>query len=175
MTALLAGRAAEEIVYVEVSTGAADDLAKATDVACQSVTFFGMNDTVGQAVLEEERQQWLGDGGRLHPKDYFEASAREIDLAVRGDDRRGLCFRQQPAAFPYGRPEGWRAPASGTRDDYAGRFPAASATGGGCHCRGRVGPGNLTYQGASPSQPGAVLISWMKVERRRGPNCCRRR
>jgi cell division protease FtsH len=83
MTVLLAGRAAEEIIYGEVSTGAADDLAKATDVARQSVTRFGMSDTLGQAVLEEERQQWLGDGSRLHPKDYSEATAREIDLAVR--------------------------------------------------------------------------------------------
>lgn len=83
MTALLAGRAAEEIAYGEVSTGAADDLAKATDVARQSVTRFGLSDKVGQAVLEEERQQWLGDGGRFHPKDYSEATAREIDLAVR--------------------------------------------------------------------------------------------
>jgi cell division protease FtsH len=84
MTALLAGRAAEEIIYGEISTGAADDLAKATDVARQSVTRFGMSETVGQAVLEEEKQQWLGDGSRLRPKDYSEATAREIDLAVRG-------------------------------------------------------------------------------------------
>jgi cell division protease FtsH len=83
MTALLAGRAAEEIIYGEISTGAADDLAKATDVARQSVTRFGMSETVGQAVLEEEKQQWLSDGSRLHPKDYSEATAREIDLAVR--------------------------------------------------------------------------------------------
>ncbi|MGB3389978.1 MAG: ATP-dependent zinc metalloprotease FtsH [Pseudaminobacter sp.] len=84
MIALLAGRAAEEIVYGEVSTGAADDLTKATDIARQSVTRFGMSDKVGQAVLEEERQQWLGDGSRLHPKDYSEATAREVDLAIRG-------------------------------------------------------------------------------------------
>ena len=84
MTALLAGRAAEEIIYGEVSTGAADDLAKATDVARQSTTRFGLAPSVGQAVLEEERQQWLGDGNRLHPRDYSEATAREVDLAVRG-------------------------------------------------------------------------------------------
>jgi cell division protease FtsH len=84
MIALLAGRAAEEIVYGEVSTGAADDLTKATDIARQSVTRFGMSDKVGQAALKEERQQWLGDGSRLHPKDYSEATAREVDLAIRG-------------------------------------------------------------------------------------------
>ncbi len=84
ITALLAGRAAEEIVYGEISTGAADDLAKATDVARQSVTRFGMSAKVGQAVLEEERQQWLKDGAAFHPRDYSEATAREVDLAVRG-------------------------------------------------------------------------------------------
>jgi len=84
MTALLAGRAAEEIIYGEVSTGAADDLAKATDVARQSVTRFGMSSSLGQAVLEEEKQQWLGDGCRLRSKNYSEATARAIDLAVRG-------------------------------------------------------------------------------------------
>ncbi|MEY9626332.1 cell division protease FtsH [Sinorhizobium fredii] len=84
MTALLAGRAAEELIYGEVSTGAADDLAKATDVARQSVVRFGMSPQVGQAVLEEQRLQWLGDGPVVpRQKDYSETTAREIDLAVR--------------------------------------------------------------------------------------------
>ncbi|MEP9370704.1 ATP-dependent zinc metalloprotease FtsH [Mesorhizobium sp. KR1-2] len=85
MVTLLAGRAAEDIIYGEISTGAADDLAKATDIARQSVTRFGMSDTVGQAVLEEQRSQWLGDQQppAMHPKDYSEATAREVDLAVR--------------------------------------------------------------------------------------------
>lgn len=83
MAALLAGRAAEEIIYGEVSTGAADDLAKATDVARQSVTRFGMNAKVGQAVLEEQKQQWLGDVSGFRSRDYSEATAREVDIAVR--------------------------------------------------------------------------------------------
>jgi len=83
MAALLAGRAAEEIIYGEVSTGAADDLAKATDVARQSVTRFGMNAKVGQAVLEEQKQQWLGDAAGFRSRDYSEATAREVDIAVR--------------------------------------------------------------------------------------------
>jgi cell division protease FtsH len=84
MIALLAGRAAEEIIYGEVSTGAADDLAKATDVARQCVTRFGMDSSVGQAVLEEQKLQWLGDGApHGHSRDYSEATAREVDLAVR--------------------------------------------------------------------------------------------
>ncbi len=83
MVALLAGRAAEEIIFGEVSTGAADDLAKATDVARGCVTRFGMS-PIGQAVLEPQRTQWLGDGqAELHQRDYSEATAREVDIAIR--------------------------------------------------------------------------------------------
>jgi cell division protease FtsH len=85
MVVLMGGRAAEEIIFGEVSTGAADDLAKITDVARQCVTRFGMDPTVGQAVLEEQRLQWLGDSpGMPNKRDYSEATAREVDLAVRG-------------------------------------------------------------------------------------------
>ncbi|MCA1969109.1 MAG: AAA family ATPase, partial [Rhizobium sp.] len=84
MVVLLAGRAAEDLVFGEISTGAADDLAKVTDIAREYVTRFGMDLSVGQAVLEPPRQQWLDDGQfRTRPKDYSEATAREVDLAVR--------------------------------------------------------------------------------------------
>jgi cell division protease FtsH len=84
MVVLLSGRAAESVVFGEISTGAADDLAKVTDIARQIVTRFGMVEAVGQAVLERKSQTYLGDqtiGGR--EKDYSEATAREIDLAVK--------------------------------------------------------------------------------------------
>ncbi len=85
MAVLMGGRAAEDLVFGEISTGAADDLAKATDVARQIVTRFGMDEKVGQAVLEEQRQQYLGDTpGLPRQRDYSEATAREVDLAVRG-------------------------------------------------------------------------------------------
>jgi cell division protease FtsH len=85
MTALLAGRASEELVFGEVSTGAADDLAKATDIARESVTRFGMSANVGQAVLEPQRLRWLKDDQPgFAGRDYSEATAREVDLAVRG-------------------------------------------------------------------------------------------
>ncbi|ATN33916.1 cell division protein FtsH [Rhizobium sp. ACO-34A] len=84
MVVLLAGRAAEDIVFGEISTGASDDLAKVTDIAREIVTRFGMDASVGQAVLEPQRSQWLDDGQmRMRPKDYSEATAREVDLAVR--------------------------------------------------------------------------------------------
>ncbi|HSG94415.1 MAG TPA: cell division protein FtsH, partial [Afifellaceae bacterium] len=84
MAVLLAGRAAEDLVFGEFSTGAADDLAKVTDIARQIVTRFGMSEALGQAVLEEQRSSYLGDNVMgLKEKDYSEATAREVDLAVR--------------------------------------------------------------------------------------------
>ncbi|MHB0952271.1 MAG: ATP-dependent zinc metalloprotease FtsH [Allorhizobium sp.] len=84
MVALLAGRAAEELIFGEISTGAADDLAKVTDIAREIVTRFGMDASVGQAVLEPQRMQWIDDNQiRMRPKDYSEATAREVDLAIR--------------------------------------------------------------------------------------------
>ena len=84
MVVLLAGRAAEEIVFGEVSTGAADDLAKVTDIARQIVTRFGMTKALGQAVLERKSQTYLGDQTvGVREKDYSEETAREIDLAVK--------------------------------------------------------------------------------------------
>jgi cell division protease FtsH len=85
MVVLMAGRAAESLAFSEISTGAADDLAKATDLARDCVTRYGMSDSVGQAVLEEQRLRYLGDQP-LQPRrtDYSETTAREVDLAVRG-------------------------------------------------------------------------------------------
>ncbi|MFL5258118.1 MAG: ATP-dependent zinc metalloprotease FtsH [Hyphomicrobiales bacterium] len=83
MAVLMAGRAAEELLFGEVSTGAADDLARATDIARQIVTRFGMNKELGQAVFERQGQSYLGDNVvALRQKDYSEDTAREIDLAI---------------------------------------------------------------------------------------------
>ena len=84
MLVLLAGRAAEQLVFDEVSTGAADDLAKVTDIARQIVTRFGMSAELGQAVLEKHSASYLGDQAlTLRDKDYSEQTAREVDLCVR--------------------------------------------------------------------------------------------
>ena len=84
MVVLIAGRAAEELIFGEVSTGAADDLAKVTDIARQIVTRFGMSKEVGQAVLEQQRSSYLGDKLlNVQQRDFSEATAREVDLAVR--------------------------------------------------------------------------------------------
>ncbi|MFZ5933760.1 cell division protein FtsH [Pseudomonas putida] len=85
LVVLMAGRAAEHLVFGQVSTGAADDLGRATDIARQLVTRFGMSPVLGQAVLEHQQAGYLGDSVlRQERKDYSEQTAREIDLAVRG-------------------------------------------------------------------------------------------
>lgn len=84
MVMLLAGRAAEQIAMGEISTGAADDLMRATDIARQIVTRFGMHPDLGQAVLEPERGGFLGeDKVSYAPREHSEATAREVDLAIR--------------------------------------------------------------------------------------------
>ncbi|MCR8725205.1 ATP-dependent zinc metalloprotease FtsH [Frigidibacter sp. ROC022] len=84
MTVLMAGRAAEELVFDEISTGASDDLAKATDIARECVTRFGMT-SVGQTVLEDKPGQYLDQKALgIATRDYSEETAREVDLAVRG-------------------------------------------------------------------------------------------
>ena len=84
MVVLLAGRASEDIVFGEISTGASDDLAKVTDIARECITRHGMSADIGQAVLERQRLQWLDDRQfQSNDKDYSEATAREVDLAVR--------------------------------------------------------------------------------------------
>jgi cell division protease FtsH len=85
MVVLLAGRAAEQLVFGEISTGASDDLAKVTDIARECVTRYGMSDPIGNVVLEQRALQWLGDQRDIgRSRDYSEETAREVDVAVRG-------------------------------------------------------------------------------------------
>ena len=85
MAVLLGGRAAEQLVFDEVSTGAADDLNRATDIARNMVTRFGMHDTLGQVTYETPRQTFLGEDAATHyaEREFSEETAREIDCAVR--------------------------------------------------------------------------------------------
>ena len=84
MAVLMGGRAAERMIFNEISTGAADDLAKVTDIARSMVTRFGMSEEGGQVIYEEDRQAFLGDKfGLAKPKTYSEETAREIDTAIR--------------------------------------------------------------------------------------------
>jgi cell division protease FtsH len=85
MTVLLGGRAAESLTFPEVSTGAADDLAKATEIARGMVVRYGMDPKLGQVSYEPETASFLGgpDGADWHPRRYGEAAADAIDAAVR--------------------------------------------------------------------------------------------
>ena len=56
---LLAGRAAEQLIFSEVTTGAADDLVKATDIARAMVTQYGMSDEIGMLSIESQKSQFL--------------------------------------------------------------------------------------------------------------------
>jgi cell division protease FtsH len=85
MAALLGGRAAELLVFGVPSTGAADDLAKATDIARALVTRYGMDEKLGLVAYEAQRHEFLpGMPAAASERAYSEATAREIDCAVRG-------------------------------------------------------------------------------------------
>ncbi len=83
MAVLLGGRAAEELVFNEVSTGAADDLMKATDIARAMVTRYGMEQALGRTALETETGSFLGQPVEGGGRRYSESTAREIDNAVK--------------------------------------------------------------------------------------------
>ncbi|WP_428487083.1 ATP-dependent zinc metalloprotease FtsH [Rhodopila sp.] len=85
MTVLLGGRAAESLIYAQVSTGASDDLARATDIARSMVVRFGMDPKLGQVSYEPETRAPLGTpaGGDWRPRSYGEETATAIDDAVR--------------------------------------------------------------------------------------------
>jgi cell division protease FtsH len=81
---LLGGRAAEAIVFGDISTGAHNDLAKATDIARGMIIQYGMSDVIGQVYhAGSQRSQYLFPGmeGR---QEYSEATAELIDQEVRG-------------------------------------------------------------------------------------------
>jgi cell division protease FtsH len=82
MTVLLAGRAAEQIVFRHLSTGASDDIAKVTDIARSMVTRYGMDDALGSVAYESEPNRFLGPLGQQEPRRYGEQTAREIDEAI---------------------------------------------------------------------------------------------
>src|SRR5579871_2451230 len=83
---LLGGRAAEELIYDEVSTGAHDDLSKATDIARSMVKTFGMSPRVGQVSFEKDRRNLMLQPPTEPPMvrgEYSEQTARAIDDEVR--------------------------------------------------------------------------------------------
>lgn len=84
ITILLAGRAAEKIVFAEYSTGAADDLAKATEIARNMVMRYGMHEATGPVTYLGEPQSFLGTPQMREPRAFSDETSRQIDSAVRG-------------------------------------------------------------------------------------------
>jgi cell division protease FtsH len=82
ITTLLAGRSAEEVVFGKVSTGASDDIQKATDLAEQAVTLYGMSQNLGPIALEKPQSSFL-DGGYNSRRPVSSIVAAAIDREVR--------------------------------------------------------------------------------------------
>jgi cell division protease FtsH len=82
MCVLLGGRVAEELVFKDISTGAQDDLQKATDIALSMVTRYGMSDALGLRTFEPERRSAFLDMPVAPRKDYSEEKASAIDAEV---------------------------------------------------------------------------------------------
>ena len=103
MAVLLGGRAAEEVVFGHLSTGAANDLAKVTDIARSMVMRYGMVKTLGHVAYEEERPPYLGGPLPMGHREYSEETAREIDVAVRqiveGTYEKALAILQRERAM----------------------------------------------------------------------------
>jgi cell division protease FtsH len=75
---LLGGRAAEEVFLGEISTGAGNDLERATDIIKSMVQTYGMTDIAGLMVLEKSRQSFLGPtGGNV--REYSDKMAEDMD------------------------------------------------------------------------------------------------
>ena len=79
---LLGGRAAEEVFLGEISTGASNDLERATDMIKAMVKIYGMSEVAGLMVLEKQQNQFLG-GGFGSQKDYSEKTAQEVDEYIK--------------------------------------------------------------------------------------------
>jgi len=80
---LLGGRAAEELVFSDVSTGAHNDLSRATDIAKSMVKEYGMSGVLGQVYLSHDRRNQFLDLGQQPRGDYSEATAQAIDAEVK--------------------------------------------------------------------------------------------
>jgi cell division protease FtsH len=100
ISVLLAGRAAEKLIFDHLSTGAADDLVKATDIAWSMVTRYGMEESLGHVTFEQDQPNFLG--ASYAAKRYGEETSEKIDLAVRKILDR--CFARALELLREGRP-----------------------------------------------------------------------
>lgn len=79
---LLSGRAAEDVFIGEISTGASNDLERATDIIKSMISYYGMTDVSGLMVLEKPRNNFLG-GGLGSQREFSEKTAEEMDTFIK--------------------------------------------------------------------------------------------
>ena len=80
ITVLCGGRAAEELIFGEMTNGASNDIERATSIARAMVTQYGMSDKLGMVTLSQQQSRYLGGGSSLT---CSEATAEEIDAEVK--------------------------------------------------------------------------------------------
>jgi cell division protease FtsH len=81
---LLGGRVAEELMFGDVTTGASNDLERATELARKMVTRYGMSEALG-AMTFGQKEELIFLGREIsEQRDYSEATAQQIDSEVRG-------------------------------------------------------------------------------------------
>ena len=130
MAVLMGGRAAEMLLGDDISTGAADDLAKATDIARGMVLRFGMDAKLGPVAWDTEQGKFLQQPGVFwQRRRYSEQTAHEIDMAVRAHldaalERAVAILRGNRAAL-----DDRRRGAARARDPVGQRDPPADAGG----------------------------------------------
>ena len=108
ITVLMGGRAAEALIFSgDVSTGAADDLERATEIAVEMVTRYGMADIIGPRVYKAPPPLFLGTHSIDKPA-ASEATLREIDVAVH--DITAVALRRGAHILAHGGPISTRAP-----------------------------------------------------------------
>lgn len=91
---LLSGRAAEDVFLGEISTGASNDLERATDIIKGMVSYYGMSDVSGLMVLEKQRNSFLG-GGYGGGREFSEKIAQDMDMFIKSTlDSRYAFVRQ---------------------------------------------------------------------------------
>jgi cell division protease FtsH len=83
LAVLLGGRVAEEIIFNEISTGAHNDLQRATDIATSMVKEYGMSEKLGYVTFEKEKKPLFLSSSLTSSKEYSEDTARKIDEEVK--------------------------------------------------------------------------------------------
>ena len=96
----LAGRAAEEIIFNDVTTGAANDFQQATNIARRMVSSWGMSDSLGKIALSSSNESYLGEyeGARTYSEETARLIDNEVKAIIDGQYERVLTLLQENRA-----------------------------------------------------------------------------